>query len=90
MRQLSAATAAILPGPDFERAVAGPKERRAIGIHPDPMPADAAVDRVTLTTAALASARAVMVVLSGADKRAVVERALHGAGRDAEPGRVAG
>jgi 6-phosphogluconolactonase len=69
-------TAAILPGPDFERAVAGPKERRAIGLHPDPMPVEAAVDRVTLTTAALASARAVMVVLSGADKRAVLERAL--------------
>ena len=69
-------TAAILPGPDFDRAVAGPKERRAVGVHPDPMPADAAVDRVTLTTAALASARAVMVVLNGPDKREVLERAL--------------
>ena len=69
-------TAAIFPGPDLERAVAGPKERRAVGLRPSPMPQESPVDRVTLTTAALASARAVMFVLTGDEKRAVLERAI--------------
>jgi 6-phosphogluconolactonase len=42
-------TAGIFPGPDLDRAVSGPRERRAVGVRPDPMPEDAAVDRVTLT-----------------------------------------
>ena len=69
-------TASIFPGPDFERAVAGPRERRAVGVRPDPMPENAPVDRVTLTGIALSSARAVMVVISGAEKRAVLEQAI--------------
>ncbi len=69
-------TASIFPGPDFERAVAGPKERRAVGVRPDPMPAEAAVERVTLTAAALSSARTVMIVVSGDDKRRVLEQAI--------------
>ena len=69
-------TASIFPGADMDRAIAGPKERRAVGVRPDPMPADAPVDRVTLTGAALSSARAAMVVISGADKREVLESAI--------------
>lgn len=69
-------TASIFPGPDFDRAIAGPKERRAVGVRPDPMPAVAAVERVTLTTAALSAARAVMVVVTGAAKRQVLEAAI--------------
>jgi 6-phosphogluconolactonase len=69
-------TASIFPGPDFEAAVAGPKSRRAIGVRPDPMPKEAAIERVTLTAAAIASARTVMIVISGAEKRAVLEQAL--------------
>ena len=69
-------TASIFPGPDFEGAVAGPKSRRAIGVRPDPMPKAAAVERVTLTAAAIASARTVMIVISGAEKRQVLEQAL--------------
>lgn len=68
--------ASIFPGPDFEGAVAGPKERRAIGVRPEPMPADAAVERVTLTGPALSSARAVMIVLQGDTKRRVLEEAI--------------
>jgi len=68
--------AGMLPGPDLDRAVAGPRERRAVGLRPDPMPADLAVDRVTLTTPALSSARAVMVVIAGPEKKAVLERAI--------------
>ncbi len=69
-------TASMLPGPDLDRALSGPRERRAVGVRPDPMPADAPVARVTLTAAALASARAVMIVISGAEKRQVLERAI--------------
>jgi 6-phosphogluconolactonase len=69
-------TASIFPGPDFEAAVAGPKSRRAIGVRPDPMPKHAAVERVTLTAAAIASARTAMIVISGAEKREALEQAL--------------
>jgi 6-phosphogluconolactonase len=69
-------TAGILPGPDLERAVAGPRERRAVGVRPDPMPETAPVDRVTLTASALTSARAVMIVIAGAEKRRVLEQAI--------------
>src|SRR3546814_8571884 len=42
-------TASIFPGEDFEEAVAGPRERRAIGVMPADLPAGAPVARVTLT-----------------------------------------
>jgi 6-phosphogluconolactonase len=69
-------TASLFPGPDLDRAIAGPRERRAVGVRPDPMPAGAAVERVTLTSAAISSARAVMIVLTGAEKKAVLEQAI--------------
>lgn len=69
-------TASIFPGPDFDAAVAGPKGRRAIGVRPEPKPAEAPVDRVTLTADAIGSARTVMLVLTGAEKRQVLERAI--------------
>lgn len=69
-------TAGIFPGPDFEAAVAGPKERRAVGVRPDPMPSNAAIDRVTLTAPALSSARAIMVVIEGDQKRQRLEEAI--------------
>lgn len=69
-------TASIFPGADFDRAVNGPKERRVVGVRPEPMPADAPVERVTLTAAALSSARAVMIVITGAEKRRVLEQAI--------------
>lgn len=69
-------TASIFPGPDFDAAVNGPRARRAIGVRPDPLPEGAPVPRVTLTAAALNSARTVMIVISGAEKRRVLEQAL--------------
>ena len=69
-------TASMFAGPDLDRAVAGPRERRAVGVRPDPMPPQAPVERVTLTTAALSSARAVMIVITGAEKRQVLESAI--------------
>ena len=43
---------------------------------PDPLPEGAPVPRVTLTAAALSSARTVMIIISGAEKRRVLEQAL--------------
>lgn len=69
-------TASIFPGPDLEEALDGPADRRAVGLMPDPLPAEAPVARVTLSRAAILSARALLLAFSGAEKRAVVERAL--------------
>ena len=68
--------ASIFPGPDYDGALNGPKVRRAMGIRPNPMPAEMPVNRVTLTKAALVSARVITLVLTGADKRRMVEQAL--------------
>ena len=82
-------TAGIFPGPDLERAVAGPRERRAVGVRPDPMPEDAAVERVTLTAPALTSARTIMIVIAGAEKRRMLEQAIKEGPLSAAPiGRV--
>ncbi len=68
--------ASIFPGPDYDGALNGPKVRRAMGVRPDPMPAAMQVDRVTLTKSALVSARVVTLVLTGKDKRKLVEKAI--------------
>lgn len=69
-------TASIFPGPDLDEALNGPRERRALGVTPDPMPADAPVARVTLSRAAIASSKALMIAITGADKRRVLEQAI--------------
>ena len=68
--------ASIFPGPDYDGALNGPKIRRAMGIRPDPMPPEMPVNRVTLTKAALVSARVITLVLTGKEKRKLVEKAL--------------
>jgi len=62
-------TASIFAGPDLQSALDAPKARRAIGVMPDPLPADAPVARVTLTRAAILSARTVMIAITGSRKR---------------------
>ena len=52
-------TASIFAGPDLQDALDAPKARRAIGVMPDPLPPEAPVARVTLTRAAILSARTV-------------------------------
>jgi 6-phosphogluconolactonase len=69
-------TASIFPGPDFDEALNGPKERRAIGVMPEPLPEEAPVPRVTLTRSAIVSAAAVMIALTGEDKKKVLEEAI--------------
>jgi 6-phosphogluconolactonase len=69
-------TASIFPGPDFQAALDAPKARRAIGVMPDPLPAEAPVARVTLTRSAILSARTILITITGGEKRAVLEQAI--------------
>lgn len=69
-------TASMFPGPDLDEALNGPRERRALGVMPDPLPPEAPVARVTLSKAAIASARTVLLVLAGDAKKAVLEKAI--------------
>jgi 6-phosphogluconolactonase len=69
-------TASIFPGPDLQEALDAPKARRAIGVMPDPLPPEAPVARVTLTRAAILSARTVMITITGEEKRSLLEQAI--------------
>ncbi len=69
-------TASIFPGEDFEEAVDGPRERRAIGVMPADLPAEAPVPRITLTRAAMVTARALTLAVTGDAKRRVIEEAI--------------
>jgi 6-phosphogluconolactonase len=69
-------TASIFAGPDMQEALDAPKARRAIGVMPDPLPPEAPVARVTLTRAAILSARTVMITITGDEKRAILEQAI--------------
>lgn len=82
-------TASIFAGPDLEAALAPAPGVRAIGVHPEPLPPEAPVDRVTLTAPAIADARRCVVVIEGEAKRALLERAIADAAASAFPvGRV--
>jgi 6-phosphogluconolactonase len=81
--------ASIFPGPDLEEALGSPAARRALGLMPCPLPAEAPVARVTLTRPAILSARSILLTISGPEKHAIVERALHDGARSTTPiGRV--
>jgi 6-phosphogluconolactonase len=69
-------TASIFAGPDLQDALDAPKTRRAVGVMPDPLPPEAPVARVTLTRSAILSARTVMIVITGEEKRALLEQAI--------------
>nr|WP_239026045.1 6-phosphogluconolactonase [Sphingomonas paeninsulae] len=81
--------ASIFAGPDLEEALNGPKEQRALGVMPDPMPAEAPVARVTLSKAAILSARTLLMTITGDDKKALLEQAIEDGSRSLTPvGRV--
>ena len=81
--------ASIFPGPDYDEALNGPKERRALGVMPDPLPPEAPVPRVTLSRAAIVSARALMIAITGQEKRDVLESAIEqGASSNYPVGRI--
>ncbi len=69
-------TASIFAGPDLDDALNAPKARRAVGVLPDPLPPEAPVARVTLTRNSILSARTLMIVLTGDDKKVMLERAI--------------
>lgn len=84
-------TASIYPGPDMAEAISGPAERRAVGVRPDPMPEDAAVDRVTLTVPAIRESRTVLFTIQGDEEKAMLERAIaEGASSTMPVGRLFG
>ena len=67
-------TASIFHGPDYDEALSSKK--RAIGLTPDPLPPEAPVARITLSRAAILSARAITITITGAEKKALLERAI--------------
>jgi 6-phosphogluconolactonase len=69
-------TASIFAGPDLQTALDAPKVRRAVGVMPDPLPAEAPVPRVTLTRASIVSARTILVTITGDEKRGLLEQAI--------------
>ena len=69
-------TASIFAGPDLQDALDAPKARRAVGVMPDPMPADAPVPRVTLTRASILAARTMLITITGQAKRDLLEQAI--------------
>ena len=69
-------TASIFAGPDLQDALDAPKARRAVGVMPDPLPDNAPVARVTLTRAAILSARTILITVTGDKKRQVLEQAI--------------
>ena len=69
-------TASLFAGPDLQAALDAPKARRAVGVLPDPLPSDAPVPRVTLTRAAILSARTILITITGGRKRELLERAI--------------
>jgi 6-phosphogluconolactonase len=78
-------TASIFPGPDLADAMDSGKDVRAVGVAPDPLPPEAPVNRVTLTAAAIASARVTMLVISGAKKREVLDAAIEEGAKSVYP-----
>jgi 6-phosphogluconolactonase len=59
-------TAGLSNGPDLDRILNAPRERRAA----------AASGRITLTAPALTTARTIMIVITGAEKRQMLEQAI--------------
>ncbi|MBX3564805.1 MAG: 6-phosphogluconolactonase [Sphingomonas sp.] len=81
--------ASIFPGPDYDEALNGPKERRALGVMPDPLPPEAPVARVTLSRAAIVSARSLIIAIRGDEKKEVLEAAVEqGASSSYPVGRI--
>jgi 6-phosphogluconolactonase len=81
--------ASIFPGPDYDEALNGPRERRALGVMPDPLPKEAPVPRVTLSRQAIVTAKALTIAVTGDAKRKVIEDAIKQGASSAYPiGRI--
>ena len=70
-------TASMFPGASQLAAALDPADRLdAIRVDPNPLPAEAPFPRITLTAARLKRSRSLHLVITGAGKRDVLERAL--------------
>ena len=69
-------TAGLFAGSDLQSALDAPKARRAVGLMPEPLPQDAPVARVTLTRAAILSARTMLITVTGNAARELLEGAI--------------
>ena len=67
-------TASIFHGPDYDEALS--TKKHAIGLTPDPLPPEAPVARVTMTRAAILSARSILITIDGDEKKRVLEEAI--------------
>ena len=67
-------TASIFPGPDLDHAMVS--TALTVAVTPDPLPPEAPVSRISLTAAAIRQAGRLMIVISGAAKRTVMQEAL--------------
>ena len=82
-------TGSLFECPVYDVPTNGPRERRALGVMPEPLPEEAPVARVTLSRAGIISAKALMIAITGAKKRKVLEDAIaQGAGSAYPIGRV--
>jgi 6-phosphogluconolactonase len=63
--------AGIAAGPDLQDALDAPKARRAVGVKPE-----SGEPLVTLTRAAILSAKTILITLQGQDKRDMLEQAI--------------
>ena len=76
--------ASLFPGAaELESALDPASEKRLAVIHPDPLPPDAPHPRISLTLAAIADSREILLLLRGRGKREVLETALS----DGDPAR---
>lgn len=82
-------TASLFPGEHHAAAIDPGGCVRALGVMPDPLPPEAPVARVSLSLAAIVTARAVAVAATGSHKRAVIKAAIEAGGDSPYPvGRV--
>ncbi|WP_420607509.1 6-phosphogluconolactonase [Novosphingopyxis sp.] len=68
--------ASVFPGPDYDKAFNPPAGAKAVRVRPDPLPPEAPVSRISLSVPCISNARNIVLVIAGADKRAVLTRAI--------------
>ena len=68
--------ASVFPGPDYDSAFKPPAQAKAVRVRPDPLPPEAPVSRISLSVPCISNARNIVMVIAGAEKRAVLDRAV--------------
>lgn len=68
--------ASVFPGPDYDTAFKPPAQAKAVRVRPDPLPPEAPVSRIPLSVPCISNARHIIMVISGHEKRAVLDRAI--------------